>query len=667
MASNTEDQSKGLQFTKIPLHIALGSFWRHKCTDPRDKLYGILGLVEDDIRADIQPNYTLSVLQVYSIALEQGFHSIAAQMSDLLKQPMAFDMVAKTISNQIKLVEPMPRIPGSSGLIDKYFGGTTRVTLGTSHALGSSEFPQHSGIAGMDKMHGLIGAYVWLADGLHETFRLSVEEVQGTRSEAISRLLSKQQRLRMNIGEARLGLSLAFDSIPRQEALIELMEDGKCHEELEQEQASLTAEQFAPHVSGTDTRFAYHFAASERIYSKALEYIANSDPLGDDKDSLHLLTKFTPTLLYLPGERSLDSYRLALFVKGSTGTYFTRAVEVRIFRGSGTDKQYGAGPTPAELKTVFESEQTMPLMKQAISSQLSSHQIKHEAFCDGCEEQIRDVRYRCRDCVDYDLCHRCYQEASKTHPGHILEPVYSPASADDPLVNPNKYLRENFAAVAYRFHDTAMDSIMQDFANDTDSRTAFRTHFSFGMMFPWLPRMGVDPPYWVGNLDCDFQPAASQVPHIRCMGLRLKSSDPVDAPPQSRPAGYRFAGQPLLGAIGEAQHMFGCIYGPHALTCPLPELAERAALAWALQLSTLAEDSEGNVETRSPVLRLRIPLPRGVNQEGMLDQNAAAPTGVWMLKMPMGEFEDYVDALPEIALFDDRELRPYDQEGEDQK
>lgn len=37
-----------------------------KSTDPRDKIYGILNLASDAAKLNIQPDYTLTVIQAYS-------------------------------------------------------------------------------------------------------------------------------------------------------------------------------------------------------------------------------------------------------------------------------------------------------------------------------------------------------------------------------------------------------------------------------------------------------------------------------------------------------------------------------------------------------------------------------------------------------------------------
>lgn len=44
--------------------------------------------------------------------------------------------------------------------------------------------------------------------------------------------------------------------------------------------------------------------------------------------------------------------------------------------------------------------------------------VEHAAFCDGCDETIIGVRYKCTDCPDWDYCDGCIQSSHQTHPGH---------------------------------------------------------------------------------------------------------------------------------------------------------------------------------------------------------------------------------------------------------
>ena len=173
----------------------------------------------------------------------------------------------------------------------------------------------------------------------------------------------------------------------------------------------------------------------------------------------------------------------------------------------------------------------------------------HKADCDECNKQILAVRFRCLDCPDYDLCYPCFQNAPRSHPGHRLEAIRHPLSANDWEEHPEEYLSINFWRIAYRFESSLLD----DLRRDPDEKSAFQGIFAGGMMFPWCPRKEVDPPYWACNLDCNKNPATDGVTHLRCIGLRLHSSDPLDAPPKVMPPGYRFFGQNLLEAISSTR------------------------------------------------------------------------------------------------------------------
>lgn len=54
----------------LDLWHALDLTWRHKCQDPRDKIYGILGLLKAEERSRIPVNYSFSKREVYTIAVK---------------------------------------------------------------------------------------------------------------------------------------------------------------------------------------------------------------------------------------------------------------------------------------------------------------------------------------------------------------------------------------------------------------------------------------------------------------------------------------------------------------------------------------------------------------------------------------------------------------------
>jgi Zinc finger, ZZ type len=49
---------------------------------------------------------------------------------------------------------------------------------------------------------------------------------------------------------------------------------------------------------------------------------------------------------------------------------------------------------------------------------MDAKQFQMCANCDGCQEKIFGVRYKCIECPDYDLCTDC--EKRKFHPEHII-------------------------------------------------------------------------------------------------------------------------------------------------------------------------------------------------------------------------------------------------------
>ena len=52
--------------------------------------------------------------------------------------------------------------------------------------------------------------------------------------------------------------------------------------------------------------------------------------------------------------------------------------------------------------------------------------IDQKAVCNGCDSNIRGVRYKCLSCQDWDYCTPCMEDAKTTHPGHFLVPLREP-------------------------------------------------------------------------------------------------------------------------------------------------------------------------------------------------------------------------------------------------
>lgn len=68
-----ENASSMYRPTSRPLSNQLRRMHRQRCKDPRDRVYGLLGLLNPDVATAIVPDYTLSVVDVYANAIRAGF------------------------------------------------------------------------------------------------------------------------------------------------------------------------------------------------------------------------------------------------------------------------------------------------------------------------------------------------------------------------------------------------------------------------------------------------------------------------------------------------------------------------------------------------------------------------------------------------------------------
>ncbi|KAF5007610.1 hypothetical protein FDECE_6074 [Fusarium decemcellulare] len=58
------------------IHQMIRKFGRHECSDPRDKLYGLLGILNETSRSKVEPDYGRSVSYAYYQALKVGIEEI---------------------------------------------------------------------------------------------------------------------------------------------------------------------------------------------------------------------------------------------------------------------------------------------------------------------------------------------------------------------------------------------------------------------------------------------------------------------------------------------------------------------------------------------------------------------------------------------------------------
>ncbi|KAH9908609.1 heterokaryon incompatibility protein-domain-containing protein [Xylariomycetidae sp. FL2044] len=67
-----------------PVHEVIRKFGKLHCSDPRDKLYGFLGILNERARASIVPDYTKGVTYAFYQALKLGLQEIYAEDEDLV-------------------------------------------------------------------------------------------------------------------------------------------------------------------------------------------------------------------------------------------------------------------------------------------------------------------------------------------------------------------------------------------------------------------------------------------------------------------------------------------------------------------------------------------------------------------------------------------------------
>jgi len=120
-----------------------------------------------------------------------------------------------------------------------------------------------------------------------------------------------------------------------------------------------------------------------------------------------------------------------------------------------------------EFKIVFEEE--VPIKSQEFSSlpvYSESGPVVHSAYCDNCQATIVGIRYKCANCVDYDLCDQCEagnSEGDIHHLDHVFLKIYRPVNYHIPFmiqnlykVNENSVFNSNQPSRYDRFHSGAV-------------------------------------------------------------------------------------------------------------------------------------------------------------------------------------------------------------------
>ncbi|CAI6093532.1 unnamed protein product [Clonostachys chloroleuca] len=554
-ALNTEKEKGKTYF--VPCYVAFGTFAEHACSDPRDKFYAMLGVVEEDIRKDTVPDYHFEVPEVYEVALAAGFRSIKAHLRDSLKMRLeAFGILAAHLHEAFGLKE---------------------VDICDIRAA----------VLAKPSMHADIQSDLTEARLLEDEIGLKYRHAQACRSNHAPKSCEPHCLL--------TGLIEAPDS-----SSSSILAD----KESEKSQAPVSNLSLAIHIRGTASGggpLDYQgFEYGQWSGRSSLRSIQNLGMRPEVPTETSDQTRYKQCLFYTDRERGDgDMY----WMVGSPHGSYTAPIHI-------------CRKTDSSDGWTVSYEDAIPK--------------PHHATCDSCEKPIVAVRYRCLQCLDFDICSPCMKEAEQSKDEHVdqhdFEIIYHPASSISHTTNPLRYLALNFRRVPYRMHPGVFGSYL----HDPDPDSAVKNCLACGIMFPWSPREGIWPPYWVANLNImTWTPADKGVPHIRCMGLRLRDSDPTDRPPTPMPGGYRFFGQIQLCAIRQQLAQWASSFSPPVELTPDVNLTELVDRRRKEREARGDESVRGGGEI---VLLLAFPpMPRA---DGVENDDIVEEDGVWALSLP---------------------------------
>ncbi|VUC24460.1 unnamed protein product [Clonostachys rosea] len=526
----------------MPCYVAFGTFAEHGCSDPRDKLYAMLGIVEEDVRKGIVRDYRLEAREVYGVALTAGFRSVKAHLPDSLK--MRLEAV------------------------------------------------------------GILVAH------LHDAFGLQEVDIRDIRAAVLA-----EPSIHTDI---RSDLTDAHNL--EDETGLEYRRARTCR-------SFHTPNKCEPHCLLTGLMQAsYSFTSG----SGPFDYQGTEYGQWNGRSSLRSIQNLGTRPQAPAATSDQIRYRQSLFY---------------------TDRERAEGDVYWEVFTPYGYYAAQTVGSDGCTVSYEDAIPKpHHATCDRCEKLIMAIRWHCLQCLNFELCPPCRREAIQSNDehvkGHYFDLIYHPASSMSPTTNPVRYLALNFRRAPYRMPP----DIFEPYLRDPDQSAAVKNCFASGIMFPWRPREGIWPPYWVSNLNImTWTRAEKGEPHVRCMGPRLRDSDPTDFPPSILPSGYRFFGQIQLSAIRQVLELWAASFSPPV------ELTHNTNLNELVDRQRKEREASGNEVSRSGNVTLILafpPIPRtpGLGLDDLIEED-----GVFALRLPRSprpdENPDDVPTVPEMLFW----------------
>ena len=151
-------------------------------------------------------------------------------------------------------------------------------------------------------------------------------------------------------------------------------------------------------------------------------------PDGDAEDSdAQLADEQKADVSNVDDDIDQDSVNAADDVEETGGTSDIESEKAAV-RDGDTDELVEIAPNPEDFAQLMTELNELLLEDTSEAPRLVAETVVKRAFpdvfCDGCEGEVFDTRYKCLDCDNYDLCLDCIDDRAAKHPAHHFLPIH---------------------------------------------------------------------------------------------------------------------------------------------------------------------------------------------------------------------------------------------------
>jgi len=165
----------------------------------------------------------------------------------------------------------------------------------------------------------------------------------------------------------------------------------------------------------------------------------------------------------------------------------------------------------------------------AAPKEVKQEDVVHHAICDGCEQKIKGIRYKCLNCPDYDLCSICIQSKEQIHPEHEFASITRPLAFPFGLARGLVFCCPRFNGCPRRCSPNVTNNATQSMENPKENQEPNEVEPKSGkeekeqipVKLPESPRVDVSPVPFTSVPSPSLVPSPSSVP-----------SSPVASPKQ---------------------------------------------------------------------------------------------------------------------------------------